>query len=194
MWCQGTRAIGMDFSLLDTFAAQAEGVAKRAADGHVPFGVVGYGDAVGGYKRKNLLTTIAHEWGHHVDFHLQGRIKFGDKSAQAILDLWEEGVKQVDIATWGATRSNKVVTKVSGGTTTRFVEASADRRNTWSMVSEYAATSPRVEGLAECFALASKGRWQHIPEQLHAPLRLMLEPRDPGVMAARTAAKKAAAE
>ena len=146
--------INLNFGKLEeAFGLQATIARDAARAGQTPWSAVGHLASTGNATRDKLLQTLTHEYGHLVDYRLRET-----SDGRRILALWEAGVEQVNRATWG-----------SDG------KPSGDVRNTWGMISGYAASDPRIEGLAECFSLAAVGRWDRIPAQLHAPLRLMLE-------------------
>jgi len=110
-------------------------------------------------------AVVRHEFGHAVDHNLQHLARQGNAEAQAVLDLWENAVKQVNRATWPDL----------GGRPGKKLRHDAEPKDgTWGQLSRYASSNPRVEGLAEAFAMATFGDWDTIPKPLHRPLQIML--------------------
>jgi len=125
----------------------------------------------------HLVTTIHHEFGHGMDYNLR-QLALSDRKAKIALDAWTAAAKDVSRGTVERLRTAARVASERGrGLTGRqlLLDAPVElRKGTWLEISEYAASEP-AEGLAEAFSLASLGEWDAIPEQLHAPLRGLLE-------------------
>ena len=81
----------------------------------------------------------------------------------------------VDVTLRKAARTNEDDSAFAGALLKLWTRrAKALKRSDWDQLSEYAGTDPRSEGLAEAFAAGYTGLWEHVPESLRLPIRLML--------------------
>lgn len=163
-WCGMWHNIGINFEKDRDFMMGFRSDLDEVLGGRTPWSSGGHFVEYEYGRRTLYSNTMAHEFGHSVEIALKLRSYDNHPESVRLLAMIDDAVEQVNIATWGADyKTNPVL--------------SDDKNNTWLTVSRYAMSDPRTEGLAESFALAVGGKWEKIPAQLHAPLRLMLEPK-----------------
>lgn len=109
--------------------------------GKGPYSVAGYFDD----EHAKFRSTIRHEYGHAVDFHMRDRVTALEDDAllaRGIRSLFTQQLRKAGPKKINAMSRRAVV----------------DEAETW----------------AEAFALAVSGKWDKIPDELHQPLRLIL--------------------